>query len=32
MLEIMGPDMLYMNLHNHTWIPIDLISKIGYYA
>lgn len=28
----MTPELLKMNLHNHTWIPNDLISKIGYFA
>ena len=32
MLEVMGPELTYMNLHNHTWIPNELIAKIGYFA
>lgn len=32
MLEIMSPETLYINLHNHTWITNELISKIGYFA
>ncbi|KRX05466.1 hypothetical protein PPERSA_04503 [Pseudocohnilembus persalinus] len=32
MMEIMDDNLTYLNLHNHTWIPNELISKIGYFA
>ena len=31
-MEVMGPDLEYLNMHNHTWISNELISKIGYFA
>ena len=32
LLDIFSPDLKLLNLHNHTWIPNDLINKIGYFA
>ncbi|KAM3131451.1 hypothetical protein pb186bvf_016381 [Paramecium bursaria] len=30
--EILNPQLKFLNLHNHTWINMEQISKIGYFA
>jgi len=31
-MTILNYKLKYLNLHNHTWIKLDQISKIGYFA
>lgn len=31
-MTILNPTLKYLNLHNHTWIRLEQISKIGYFA
>lgn len=32
MIEILCPELLYLNMHNHTWINREQVNKIGYFA
>ena len=31
-MEILNPELRFLNMHNHTWISREQVNKIGYFA